>query len=35
MNDNETRAWKDWKMTFYGVLIVALVATVVHVVVGI
>lgn len=34
MKDNETRAWRDWKMTCYTVLVVALLVTVVHLVVG-
>ena len=32
MKDNETRAWRDWKMTCYTVLVIALLVTVAHVV---
>jgi|GEM_PF-3504531 hypothetical protein len=35
MNDNETREWQIWKMTFCVVGIVALLITVAHVVVGV
>ena len=34
MKDNETREWQEWKTTFCVVLIVALLVTVAHVVVG-
>lgn len=35
MNNNETRAWQAWKTTFCVVLIVALLITVAHAVVGV
>jgi len=35
MKDNETQAWQVWKITFCVVVIVALLITVAHVVVGI
>lgn len=35
MKDNETQAWQVWKITFGVVVIVALLITVAHVVVGI
>jgi hypothetical protein len=34
MKDDETRAWRGWKATFYGVLIIALLVTVAHLVLG-
>jgi t-SNARE complex subunit (syntaxin) len=34
VKDNETRAWRDWKMTCYTVLVIALLLTVAHVVSG-
>ena len=35
MKDNETQAWQVWKITFCAVVIVALLITAAHVVVGI
>ncbi len=34
VKDNETRAWQVWKATCYTMLVIALLVTVVHVVVG-
>lgn len=34
MGDNETRAWQAWKMTCGTVLVIALLLTVIHLVVG-
>lgn len=34
VKNNETRAWQDLKMTCYTMLVIALLVTVVHVVVG-
>ncbi len=34
MGDDETRAWQAWKMTCGTVLVIALLLTVVHIVVG-
>ncbi len=35
MKDNETQAWQAWKITCYTVLVIALLITIAHVVVGI
>ncbi len=35
MKDNETRAGQTWKTTCYTMLVIALLVTVVHVVVGV
>lgn len=35
MKDDETRAWRAWKITCCAVLVIALVVTVVHAVVGV
>ncbi len=34
MGDNETRAWQAWKITCGTVLVIALLLTVVHLVMG-
>jgi hypothetical protein len=34
VKNNETRAWQAWKTTCYTTLVIALLLTVVHVVVG-
>jgi hypothetical protein len=35
VKDDETRAWRDWKTTCYTVLLIALLVTAAHVVVGV
>lgn len=35
VNDDERRAWQAWKVTYYTVLVIALVAAIAHVLVGV
>jgi len=35
MNDSERRAWQAWKVTCYTVVVIALAATIAHVLFGV